>query len=214
MTPFVENAPRETECEQGGFVKGVAIAIVTKNHDDEEDICRVRVRYPWHTNPHESYWARLATPMAGNDRGLMTIPEVDDEVVVAFERQDLRFPYILGCLWNGQDKPPESNQDGKNDKRVLKTRKKHYLLFNDGDTGSVELSHEKGRRIVLDDEGFMIEDERGNRIQVDSNSGAMTLEAKGELNITAASINIKSESTLTAKSSGTMTVQGTLVQIN
>lgn len=213
MNPFVVNANSETELEAGGYVKGVAIAIVTNNHD-EEDLCRIRVRYPWHSTPHESHWARLATPMAGKDRGLMTIPEVDDEVLVAFERQDLRFPYILGGLWNGKDKPPASNAEGKNDKRILKSRKQHFLLFDDGENGAVELTHEKGRRIVLDDNGFLIEDENGNRVSVDSNSGAMAIEAKGSLNIKAASINIESTGTFKAKAGGTLTIQGSLVQIN
>ena len=56
-------------------------------------------------------------PMAGKERGLVLIPEVGDEVLVAFEREDLRFPYVLGALWNGKDKPPLANDDGKNDKR-------------------------------------------------------------------------------------------------
>ena len=74
-------------------------------------------------------------PMAGKDRGFVLIPEVGDEVLVAFEREDLRFPYVLGALWNGKDKPPFANDDGKNDKRMLKSRKKHYLLFDDGTQG-------------------------------------------------------------------------------
>ena len=110
----------------GGFVKGIAIALVTQNKDPE-GLCRVKVRYPWHDKPADSYWARLTMPMAGKDRGLVLIPEVGDEVVVGFEREDLRFPYVLGALWNGQDKPPIANDDGKNDKRILKSRKKHYL---------------------------------------------------------------------------------------
>ena len=63
-------------------------------------------------------------PMAGHDRGLVLIPEVGDEVVVGFEREDLRFPYVLGALWNGQDDPPVFNDNGNNDKRILKSRKK------------------------------------------------------------------------------------------
>ena len=125
---------RETEHESGGFVKGVAIALVTQNQDPD-NLCRVKVSYPWHDKPSDSYWARLAMPMAGDARGLVLIPEVGDEVLVAFEREDLRFPYILGGLWNGKDKPPKSNGDGKNDKRILQSRKKHYLLFDDGSQG-------------------------------------------------------------------------------
>ena len=108
----------EAGIESGGLVKGVAIGIVTRNKDDEGQ-CRVKVSYPWHDKPSESYWARLAMPMAGNGRGFVFIPEVDDEVILAFEREDLRFPVILGAVYNGKDKPPVANDDGNNDKRML-----------------------------------------------------------------------------------------------
>ena len=203
----------ETVHESGGYVKGVAIALVTQNKDDEGQ-CRVKVRYPWHDKPSESYWARLAMPMAGNDRGLVLIPEVGDEVLVVFEREDLRFPCVLGALWNGKDKPPFANNDGKNDRRILKSRKKHYLLFDDGTRGVVELAHEKGRKVVFDDDGFAVQDEKGNVVKVDSNTGAMTIEAKGQLNIKAASITIEATGTLELKASATLTIRGSLVNIN
>lgn len=207
------SAPLETGHEAGGYVKGVAVALVTENRDDE-GLCRVKVSYPWHERPRESHWARLATPMAGKERGLTMIPEVGDEVLVAFEREDLRFPYVLGALWNGQDKPPYGNDDRRNDTRVLRSRKNHRLLFNDGASGVVELSHEKGRKIVFDDNGFVVQDERGNVVRVDSNSGAMTIEAKGQLNIKAATITIEASGALELKASATLTVRGALVNIN
>src|SRR5262245_47588187 len=210
---LVEPAPRETELEAGGYLKGVAVALVTQNKDDE-DLCRVKVRYPWHDKPRESYWARLSMPMAGDDRGLVLIPEVGDEVLVAFEREDLRFPYVLGALWNGKDKPPLANDDGKNDKRILRSRKKHYLLFDDGSKGVVELAHEKGRKVRFDDTGFVVQDENGNTVKVDSSSGAMTIEAKGQLNIKAATITIEATGTIDLKASATLTIRGSLVNIN
>jgi len=210
---LVESAPRETTLESGGNLKGLAIALVTQNKDDE-GLCRVKVRYPWHEKPRESYWARLVTPMAGKERGLVLIPEVGDEVVVGFEREDLRFPYVIGALWNGRDKPPLANDDGKNDKRILQSRKKHYLLFDDGAKGVVELKHEKGRKVVFDDNGFAVQDETGNVVKVDSNSGAMTIEAKGQLNIKAATITIEATGTLELKASATLTIRGALVNIN
>jgi len=213
MNLVSEMASGETVHESGGYVKGVAIALVTQNKDDE-GLCRVKVRYPWHEKPRESYWARLAMPMAGNNRGLVLIPEVGDEVLVAFEREDLRFPCVLGALWNGKDKPPLANDDGKNDRRILKSRKKHYLLFDDGARGVVELAHEKGRKVVFDDDGFAVQDEKGNVVKVDSNSGAMTIEAKGQLTIKAASITIEATGTLELKASATLTIRGALVNIN
>jgi uncharacterized protein involved in type VI secretion and phage assembly len=209
----VVDTTRETALESGGNLKGVAIALVTQNQDPDK-LCRVKVRFPWHEKPSESYWARLAMPMAGPDRGLVLIPEVGDEVLVAFEREDLRFPYILGSLWNGQDKPPVANDDGKNDKRIIKSRKKHYLLFDDGTRGVVELKHEKGRKVTFDDDGFVVQDELGNQVKVDSNSGAMTIEAKGQLSIKAASITLEATGTLEIKANATLTIRGSLVNIN
>ena len=210
----MEAAPQETAHEAGGYVKGVAIALVTKNNDDEK-LCRIKVSYPWHDQPRESYWARLSVPMAGNDRGVVMIPEVGDEVLVAFEREDIRFPYVLGALWNGKDKPPVSNDDGNNDKRIIQSRDKHYLLFNDNAAdGAVILTHKKKRRIAFTKDGWVVEDENGNMVKVDSNSGAMTIEAKGQLNIKAASITIEATGTVEVKASATMTIRGSMVNIN
>jgi len=210
---LMEATPSETGHESSGYVKGVAVAVVTQNKDDD-GLGRVKVSYPWHDKPRESYWARLATPMAGKERGLLLIPEVGDEVLVAFEREDVRFPYVLGALWNGKEKPPFPNSDGKNDKRILKSRKKHYLLFDDGSKGVVELLHEKGRKIRFDDDGFAVQDEKGNSVKVDSNTGAMTIEAKGDLKIKAATITIESNGTLELKANATLTIRGSLVNIN
>ena len=210
---LLEPQMRETAHEAGGYVKGVALARVTQNNDDEK-LCRVKVSYPWHERSRESYWARLAVPMAGSDRGLVMIPEVGDEVLVAFEREDLRFPYVLGGVWNGSEKPPVANEDGKNDKRLLQSRKKHKLLFDDGTRGVVELSHEKGRKIVFDDDGFSVQDENGNVVKVNSTSGAMTIEAKGQLSIKAATITIEATGTLEIKAGATLTIRGALVNIN
>jgi uncharacterized protein involved in type VI secretion and phage assembly len=209
---LLQAAPQETAHESGGYVKGVAVAIVTQNQDDES-LCRVKVKFPWHESS-ESYWARLASPMAGDNRGLVMIPEVGDEVLVAFEREDMRFPYVLGVLRNGKEKSPFVNDDGKNDVRIIQSRKKHYLKFDDGAQGVVELAHEKGRKITFDDNGFSVEDENGNTVQVDSKTGAMTIEAKGQLNIKASSITIESSGTLDLKANATLTIRGSLVNIN
>lgn len=213
MNPIDHTGNPEARREAGDYTKGVAVGLVTENNDTE-GLCRVKVSYPWHDKPGESYWARLAMPMAGNDRGLVLIPEVGDEVLVAFERGDLRFPYVVGALWNGKNQPPYTNNDGKNDKRGLRSRKKHHLLFDDGEQGVVELAHEKGRKITFDDQGFSVQDENGNTVKVDSSSGAMILEARGALRIRASSISIEAAGTLELKAGATLTIRGSLVNIN
>lgn len=205
--------PRESENESGGSVKGVAIGLVTQNNDPE-GLGRVRVSYPWHDQPRESYWARLASPMAGKDRGLVLIPEVGDEVLLAFERDDLRFPFVLGALWNGQDQPPVANDDGNNDKRLFKSRKGHRLLFDDGDRGVVELALNDGKMIRIDDDGMRIEDGKGNQISIDSNSGAVTIEAAGKLTLKGSSVSIQASGSLDIKSSAAMSLTGSLIKLN
>ncbi|MET0580749.1 MAG: phage baseplate assembly protein V [Pseudoxanthomonas sp.] len=210
---LMDAAPSETGLESGGYAKGVAVAIVTQNNDPD-GLCRVKVRYPWYDQPRESYWARLAAPMAGKDRGLVLIPEVDDEVLVAFEREDLRFPYVLGALWNGKDKPPEDNGDGRNDKRLFKSRKGHYLLFDDGSKGVVEISLDDGKRLTFDDDGVVLRDNNGNQLKIDAASGAMEISTSGRLTIKAATIEISATASMDVKASGKLALTGSIVNIN
>jgi len=210
---IMDIAPRETALEAGGYLKGVAIAVVTQNQDPD-GLCRVKVSYPWHDKPRESYWARIATAMAGNARGTVFLPEVGDEVLVACDREDLRFPYVLGALWNGKDKPPETNQDGKNDKRVIRSRKGHKLLFDDGARGAVELALNDGKKVLIDDDGIRVDDGKGNRLVIQSNSGALTIETSGQLTLKGASVAIEASGQLKIKAGATLNLNGTMININ
>src|SRR5262249_14595935 len=104
---------------------GVVPAIVT-NNNDPKGMGRVKVKFPWIDVDLESNWARVAAVGAGNNRGLFWLPEVNDEVLVAFEHGDFNQPYIVGNLWNGKDKTPEAISDavknGNVEVRTLKTR--------------------------------------------------------------------------------------------
>jgi uncharacterized protein involved in type VI secretion and phage assembly len=210
---ILELAPREASLESGGYVKGVAIAIVTQN-SDPGGLGRVKVRFPWYSSTHESTWVRIAVPMAGAEQGTYFLPENGQEVLVAFEREDVRFPIVIGALWNGTAKPPLGNDDGKNDQRVIRSRKKHHLLFDDGSKGVVELKLNDGKKVTIDDDGIRADDGQGNKIEIDSKSGAISLEATGKLSIKATSISIEATGTLEIKSSATLTLRGSLVQIN
>ena len=86
---------------------GVVIGVVT-NNNDPMNLGRVKVKFPWLGNSPEieSAWCRLSVPMAGAQRGLCFIPEVNDEVLVTFEHGDVNAPYVIGALWNSVDKPP------------------------------------------------------------------------------------------------------------
>ena len=150
---------------------GVVVGIVT-NNNDPDDLARVKVKYPTISDQLESNWARLAVPMAGAGRGFEFIPEVNDEVLVAFEYDDINKPYILGSLWNGKDKPPEANsgivKSGKVQKRIIHSRSGHVITLDDSD-GSEKIS-------IVDKTG-------NNSIEIDSSSNALTIKTNGPINM-------------------------------
>jgi uncharacterized protein involved in type VI secretion and phage assembly len=210
---LTETAPRETALEAGGHAKGVAVGIVRQNKDDS-GLGRVKVSFPWHSQPQESYWARVATPMAGGKRGIYFIPEVGDEVLVAFERGDVRFPYVLGSLWNGVDNSPVNNADGKNDVRVIHSRSNHKITINDGAQPLLKLELSDGKHIAIDRNGIVIDDKQGNKVTIQSSGGSISVEAATSLSLKAPQITIEASGMMTVKAGGTMTIQGALVRIN
>jgi len=105
-------------------------ALVTDNVDPEQ-LGRVKVKYPYLPNTPDSYWARLIMPMAGRERGWMTIPEIGDEVLVSFEHGNFERAIIVGSLYNGKDQPPYANEDEENNLRVFQSRSGHRLTFDD-----------------------------------------------------------------------------------
>lgn len=209
------------ENPQNRNIYGVAIGIVTSNNDPDGR-GRVKVNLPWRGENDESYWARIASPMAGNERGLVFYPEVGDEVLVAFERGDINYPYVIGALWNGQDKPPETNADGKNNIRKIRSRSGHELIFNDDDKAKqekIEIHTKGGHRIILDDSGgkekIEIVDKSGNnKITIDSVQNSIAMESAMKLTIKANMVEIEGSTSLTLKSNAALTIQGMPVKIN
>lgn len=207
-------APRETAVEAGGYAKGVAYGVVRDNQDPN-GLGRVRVSYPWHTQTDQSYWARIAVPMAGNDRGFYALPEVGDEVALIFERGDMRFPCVVGAVWNGKNTPPGSNSDGKNDVRVFKSRKGHVLEFNDStDSPSVTVSLSDKKKVVIDQNGITLDDNSGNTLKISTQDGSVSIVASGTLSLQGNSVSIVSQGTLSISASATLSVSGTTVNIN
>ena len=115
-----------------GQMPGLVEAIVVDNVDPDK-LGRVKLKFPMLPEMPESFWARLVMPMAGQKRGWMTIPEVDDEVLVAFVHGDINHAIVIGALYNGVDVPPYANEDGNNDLRVFQSRSGHRLTFDDKD---------------------------------------------------------------------------------
>jgi len=225
------------ECEPGsraGKVYGVVIGVVTNNQDPDK-LGRVKMRFPWLDDEDESNWARIATTMAGNNRGTFFLPEVDDEVLVAFDHGNVDEPYVIGALWNGVDKPVRDNADGKNNQRVIRSRAGHEFIFNDEDgKEQVEIKTKAGHQFLLDDtsgsEKIAIKDKSGdNKIEIDSAQNSIAISAKTKITLKAQTVEITADTSMkvksaqleisadaaaTLKSSATLTIKGSLVKIN
>ncbi len=112
------------------MIEGVVVGLVVDNVDPDKRH-RVKVEYPVQGEGITSVWARIMTPMAGGNRGLVLIPEIGTEVVLGFAYRSLT-PYVLGGVYNGGDDPdPYANADGDNNLRLLWTRGDHQVVFDD-----------------------------------------------------------------------------------
>ena len=188
---------------------GVVVGIVTNNNDPER-MGRVKVRFPWLSaadESNESNWARLAAPLAGKERGLFLLPEVDDEVLIAFEHGDVRFPYVLGALWNGKDRPPPAGADGKANVRLWRSR--------------------SGLRIQIDDtpgaEKVTVADGKDNGLVIDASGGTITLRASGDLTLESArgkvvikgqQVEVQAGGNIDVKAGPQLNLEGGVINLN
>lgn len=153
---------------------GAVIGLVT-NNADPDGMGRVKVKFPWLHDEVESHWARIAQIYAGGGRGSFWLPEVGDEVVVVFDRDDPNQPYILGGVWNGVDVvPPPGNPDGVNNHKIWRTRNSHQIIYEDT---------EGGEKITITDgvnERHLVIDVAADTITLTADPGDITFEAPKE----------------------------------
>ncbi len=112
---------------------GVVSARVTA-HNDPKKMGRIQLQFFWQEDG-STHWARTTSPHAGPDRGFMFMPEVGDEVAVAFEDGDPERPVILGSLWNGVQQAPRYDFRGadieSNDVKPLVTKSGNRIHLSD-----------------------------------------------------------------------------------
>ena len=149
-------------------LKGVVVGIVTA-----VDPARpaVKARFPW-MNDVDSHWAPIATLMAGPGRGVYYMPEIDDEVLLAFEHGKLDHPFVVGFLWNGVDTPPTT--EGR--LRLIHSVNGHEIAIYDAAPAG-------------GDKGFIrIRDAHGNKIEL--SNAQISITAVGTLQLKAPSVSI------------------------
>ena len=173
-----------------GVYSGIVIDV-----KDPDAQGRVKVSLPWavggDAGRYET-WARLAVPMAGNNRGTWLIPDVDDEVLVAFVAGDPRCPIVIGSLWNGRDAPPQSMDGaGNNDLKVIRSRNGVTITLDDQDGAErFQVETPGGQKIVLQDGPgeVTIEDSNGNSIKLTTSN--IKIAASAGVDVTAGMVKV------------------------
>ncbi|XID90227.1 phage baseplate assembly protein V [Paenibacillaceae bacterium WGS1546] len=241
MTDIFFDWPDRGSGVDTGVVNGVLIAVVT-NIDDPDKLGRVKLKFTIRENEHETDWAPLASLMAGPDRGTLFIPEVGDEVLVAFHLGYLDQPFVIGGLWNQERKPPEKHE--KNDIRKIRTRAGHELIFQDTDSdGKITLKTKDGLKLEISDKADSVtlatkNDQQSvtltggssKKIEIKAGASTITLDNQGKITIESgnsvqlkatqvnleatAQMSIKAGGTLDLKADGIVNIKGSMVKIN
>ena len=167
-------------------------ALVTDNQDPE-GLGRVKIKLPWSPEQDgDEYqaWARLATLMAGSNRGTWFIPEIDDEVLVAFLAGDPDRPIIIGSLWNGQDAPPETIGSDNNIKSIVSRQGIRITLDDSAGQEAITLQTPGGQKVLLKDGPPEVEitDSSGNSVKLETSG--ITINASTNVTINGSSVKI------------------------
>ena len=199
-TPPLTTLPEPPSCE-------MQLAKVTDT-DDEKGLGRVKVKFAWQEGSSEkSPWLRVASPYTGKDKGFYIIPEVDDQVLVAFENNHPDKPYVLTGMYNGEAKPEWF--EPKNRFKGFKSKAKNQWKFDDKNKSillhapsSITLS--AGNKITLKTGG-----KDDSEILVDAGEGTINVKAK-TINIEAAElVSINSQKDIEGKASNEISLEGT-----
>ncbi|HSK21533.1 MAG TPA: phage baseplate assembly protein V [Egicoccus sp.] len=187
---------------------GLVIGVVT-NLKDDENLGRVKVKFPTLGGVTESSWARLVSVGAGNQYGLDVMPEIGDEVVVGFEGGDTRFPFVLGGLWSGKNKHPDTTarDNGKVKKRLYKSVAGHQIVFGE-DSGTaatfgITMQTKAGKaKLDLTEEKITLEADAGNEMVIKGGGSEITFGKNGALAIKCTKLSIDAQQAIEVKSSG------------
>jgi phage baseplate assembly protein V len=126
--PPTRTMPRSRATDRRYY--GLAEGIVVENQGNDEG--QVKLKFMWFDGGATvTDWCRVSQLYAGGGYGSVFVPEIGDEVLVAFVHGDMRFPVVLGGLYNGVDKPPTARTDGR-DQKIIRTKAGHEVLLDDG----------------------------------------------------------------------------------
>ncbi len=176
-------------------VPGVVMGTVTDNMDNEM-LGRVKVMFPWLSPSYVSAWAptvQIGASVGGT--GCIWVPEVGDQVLVAFDRGDVGHPYVIGNLYNAVDRPepPPSIEGGAVTSRRIMSRMRHSIQFDDGPE-ALGITIADGDQTVS--------------IKLDAEQSAITVTSAGQVTVEAAEgVSFKSGGPFSIEAGGSVSIQ-------
>ena len=203
------------------MINGTVVGIVLDNVDPT-GLHRVKVRFPVDSGV-DSSWCRIATPMAGRDRGLVMLPDIGTEVILSYATRSLS-PYVIGAVYNGGDDKPEPyhNDDGHDDRRVFWSRNDHMLIFDDTPGGErVAIGAKAEARLQVDSAPVHhIFDAAGRKV-IERSDGSTYYTADRTVSFKCANLTIKARrmlaqggSAAVIQSAGSMSIKaGSIIRV-
>ncbi|MBO6303391.1 MAG: phage baseplate assembly protein V [Ruminiclostridium sp.] len=234
MSLFGEISGFSPGLDTTGRINGVVTGTVKENYD-KENPGKVKVElFLGEDGLNVTGWIPVMTPYAGNKYGEYALPEVGDEVVVAFRMGDMNCPIVIGSLWSGKNLHPENTVTEKNMTKRFITKANNEISFDDtADKQKIEIKTAKGKFLLFDEEKESItlaDKEKKNSVTIDAKSGEVTIKAEKKItidaggvkgifdgsgkkvSITGGTIELKADQTFNAKGMTTK-VEGTNVEI-
>lgn len=225
-------------------VQGLQIAKVLQMHGDPDGQFRIKVYLPLLDAGDDGFWVRMMHPYASGSAGIMFLPEVGDEVVLAFLNDDPNAAILLGALHSSKLPQPQPSEEANPTKMIL-TATQLKILLNDADKeievqtpggqhlllsdkdGKIEMTDTTGNKVVLDDKGIALSSpadislSASGKIDIKGDAGvvissAQDIETSG-LNVSTsadAAASVKGGASAELKASGQTTIKGALVSIN
>ncbi|BCB88713.1 phage baseplate assembly protein V [Phytohabitans suffuscus] len=228
--------------DRSGPLHGLVCGIVTNNNDPDKQ-GRVKISLPWLSPRHESDWARVALPGLGRKGGLVLPPEVGDEVLVGFEFDDPRRPYVIGGLHNPRTKAElggpvvkVAGRTGSVARTGIVSGSGNRLVFRDELPPSGGPPSASSITLGTGDDAISMEiDQNAGRLRLNCRptkgsgqivlecaNGAITIRAKtqisivsdGQLSIEGAQVNVKAKAAMKLESSGPLELKGAVIKLN
>lgn len=199
-------------------IDSVMPAIVVENVDIEAQ-GRVKLRFPW--MPDVETWARMCAPAAGRDAGIWAIPQVDDEVLVAFANGDVTQPYVLGGLWGLRSLPPAKLPVDAQLKRIIKSPLGHAITLEET-PATITIEHALGHRIEMTTDAITISTAQGAASIELTAAGAIKIKGTTSVDVSGSTVAVSGDvsakvtggASAELSATGKCKVAATLVEIN